>query len=230
MSNLSASLDWRSAARRIDHALLKPDATRAQIEQLCREALRYQTASVCIQPGWVATAARLLQGSPVKVCTVIGFPQGATLTTVKRFEAFEALRLGAQELDMVMNVGALKSGERERVESDIRGVAEVAHAGDAILKVILENCLLSREEKVLACELCVSAGADFVKTSTGFAASGATAEVVALMKTTVGQRAKVKAAGGIRTAADLRAMIAAGADRVGASATATILREMGAPE
>lgn len=214
----------------IDHTVLKPDATRAQIEQLCREALRYQTASVCIQPGWVATAARLLQGSPVKVCTVIGFPQGATLTTVKRFEAFEALRLGAQELDMVMNVGALKSGDHELVENDVRGVAEVAHRGGAILKVILENCLLNKEEKLLACELCVGAGADFVKTSTGFAASGATTEDVALMKATVGQLAKVKAAGGIRTAADLRAMVAAGADRVGASATVAILREVGAPE
>ena len=214
----------------IDHTVLKPDATRAQIEQLCREALRYQTASVCIQPGWVATAARLLQGSPVKVCTVIGFPQGATLTTVKRFEAFEALRLGVQELDMVMNVGALKSGDRELVGNDVRGVAEVAHRGGAILKVILENCLLNKDEKLLACELCVGAGADFVKTSTGFAASGATTDDVALMKATVGQRAKVKAAGGIRTAADLRAMLAAGADRVGASATVAILREMGAPE
>ena len=222
------ALDWKAAARMIDHTLLKPEGTREQIEKLCREALQYQFASVCVNPGWVALASSLLHGSPVKVCTVIGFPLGATTTATKRFEAAEAIRLGAQELDMVMNVGALKSGERSRVEADVRGVAEVVHSGSGSLKVILENVLLTRDEKVAACQICVAAGADFVKTSTGFAASGATVDDVALMRQTVGQRCGVKAAGGIRTAADLKAMVAAGANRIGASASVAMVRELGA--
>jgi deoxyribose-phosphate aldolase len=222
------ALDWKAAARIIDHTLLKPEGTREQIEKLCREAAKYEFASVCINPVWVALAAQLLRGTPVKVCTVIGFPLGATLTSVKRYEAAELLRLGAQELDMVMNVGAMKSGDRGRVETDIHGVSEVVHGGGGILKVILENVLLTREEKVAACELCLLASADFVKTSTGFAAGGATAEDVALMRATVGDRAGVKAAGGIRTAADLKAMVAAGANRIGASASLAILKELGA--
>jgi deoxyribose-phosphate aldolase len=226
----AGALDWKAAARLIDHTLLKPEGTREQIEKLCREAAKYEFASVCINPVWVALAAQLLRGTPVKVCTVIGFPLGATLTSVKRYEASELLRLGAQELDMVMNVGAMKSGNRGRVETDIRGVCEVVHGGGGILKVILENVLLTREEKVAACELCLLASADFVKTSTGFAAGGATAEDVALMRATVGDRAGVKAAGGIRTAADLKAMVAAGANRIGASASIAILKELGAPE
>ena len=224
------ALDWKSAARLIDHTLLKPEGTRAQIEKLCREAAKYEFASVCVNPTWVSLAAQLLGGTPVKVCTVIGFPLGATLTSAKRNEASECLRLGAQELDMVMNVGAMKSGDRNRVETDIRGVCEVVHAGGGSLKVILENVLLTHEEKVTACEICVSVGADFVKTSTGFAAGGATAEDVALMRATVGNRAGVKAAGGIRSAADLKAMVTAGANRIGASASIAILKELGAEE
>ena len=222
------ALDWKAAARIIDHTLLKPEGTREQIEKLCREAAQYEFASVCINPVWVALAAQLLRGTPVKVCTVIGFPLGATLTSVKRYEAAESLRLGAQELDMVMNVGAMKSGDRIRVETDIRGVCEVVHGGGGLLKVILENVLLTREEKVAACELCLLARADFVKSSTGFAAGGATAEDVVLMRATVGDRAGVKAAGGIRTAADLKTMVAAGANRIGASASLAILKELGA--
>jgi deoxyribose-phosphate aldolase len=222
------ALDWKAAARLIDHTLLKPEGTREQIEKLCREAAKYEFASVCINPVWVALAAQLLRGTPVKVCTVIGFPLGATLTSVKRYDATELLRLGAQELDMVMNVGAMKSGDRGRVETDIRGVCQVVHGGGGILKVILENVLLTREEKVAACEICLLARADFVKSSTGFAAGGATAEDVALMRATVGDRAGVKAAGGIRTAADLKAMVTAGANRIGASASLAILKELGA--
>jgi len=227
-SSSPVSLTWQSAARMIDHTLLKPEGTREQIEKLCREAAKYEFASVCVNPTWVSLAAQILRGTSVKVCTVIGFPLGATLTSVKRYEAAEALRLGAQELDMVMNVGALKSGDRTRVETDIRGVCDVVHAGGGSLKVILENVLLSRVEKIAACEICVGAHADFVKTSTGFAAGGATAEDVALMRATVGDRAGVKAAGGIRTASDLKAMVAAGANRIGASASVAILKELGA--
>ncbi len=228
-SSLS-SLTWQSAARIIDHTLLKPEGSREQIEKLCREAAKYHFASVCVNPTWISLAAQMLRGTPVKVCTVIGFPLGATLTSVKRYEAAEALRLGAQELDMVMNVGAMKSGDRACVETDIRGVAEVVHDGGGSLNVILENVLLTPEEKRIACEICLSAKADFVKTSTGFASGGATAEDVALMRATVGDRAGVKAAGGIRTAADLKAMVAAGANRIGASASIAILKEIGVPE
>ena len=229
-SSSPSVLTWQSAARMIDHTLLKPEGSREQIEKLCREAAKYEFASVCVNPTWVSLAAQLLRGTPVKVCTVIGFPLGATLTSVKRQEAEECLRLGAQELDMVMNVGALKSGDRGRVETDIRGVAEVVHSGGGRLKVILENVLLTREEKNTACEICVGAQADFVKTSTGFASGGATVEDVTLMREVVGNRAGVKAAGGIRTAADLKAMVAAGANRIGASASLAILKELGAPE
>lgn len=227
-SSLPSTLTWRSAARMIDHTLLKPDGTREQIEKLCREAAKYEFASVCVNATWVALAAQMLRGTPVKVCTVVGFPLGATTTGTKRFEAEECLRLGAQEIDMVMNVGAMKSGDRVRVQADIRGVGEVVGAGGGSLKVILENVLLTREEKIGACEICVAAQADFVKTSTGFASGGATAEDVALMRQTVGDRAGVKAAGGIRTAADFRAMVGAGANRIGASASIAILRELGA--
>ena len=222
------ALDWQSAARLIDHTLLKPEGTRAQVEKLCREALQFSFASVCVNPTWVPLAARILNGSAVKVCTVVGFPLGATLTAVKRYESAELLRLGAQELDMVMNVGAMKSGDRARVEADIRGVSEAVHQGGGSLKVILENVLLTDEEKVAACEICLAAGAEFVKTSTGFASAGATVADVALMRKTVGNRAGVKAAGGIRTAADLKAMVAAGANRIGASASLAILKELGA--
>ncbi len=221
--------DWQAAAKRIDHTLLKPEATADQIKQLCQEALRFGFASACIQPCYVPLASSLLQGSAVKVCTVIGFPSGATLTECKRFEASDVLRRGAQELDMVISIGALKSAEHAAVQADIQAVFDVVHQQKALLKVIIETALLTREEKIKACELAVAAGAHFVKTSTGFAGGGATVEDVALMRATVGNRAQVKASGGIRSAADLMAMVAAGADRIGASASVAIVRELGAP-
>ena len=223
-------LDWRAAAALVDHTLLDPGATREQIVALCAEAVRFGFAAVCLNPYWVALAASLLRPTPVKVCSVIGFPLGADLTSAKRAEADELLRLGADELDMVMNIGALKSGDRARVEADIRAVAEVTHGAGGILKVILETALLSPPEKVVACELSVAAGADYVKTSTGFAAAGATPEDVALMRATVGQRVGVKASGGIHTAADFCAMVAAGANRIGTSASVQIMHELGAPK
>jgi deoxyribose-phosphate aldolase len=228
--NLVDPRDWKAVAGVIDHTILKPEATPKQIEQLCREAAHYGFAAVCVQPGYVALAAALLRTTPVKVASVVGFPQGATLSSVKRFEAFQAVRLGADEIDMVQNVGALKAGDRDRVRTDIGAVVAVAHANGAIVKVILENALLTREEKVLACELALAAGADFVKTSTGFSSGGATVDDVALMRATVGSRAGVKAAGGIRTAADIAAMLKAGADRIGASASVAIVKELGAPD
>jgi len=221
--------DWQAAAKRIDHTLLKPEATADQIKQLCQEALRFGFASACIQPCYVPLASSLLQGSAVKVCTVIGFPSGATLTECKRFEASDVLRRGAHELDMVINIGALKSQDHAAVQADIQAVFDVVHQQKALLKVIIETALLTREEKIKACELAVAAGAHFVKTSTGFAGGGATVEDVALMRATVGNRAQVKASGGIRSAADLMAMVAAGADRIGASASVAIVRELGAP-
>ena len=224
----AAALDWKTAARMIDHTILKPEATREQVEKVCREAAQYQFASVCVNATWIPLATKLLHGTPVKVCTVVGFPLGATLTSVKRFEVGEAMTLGATEIDMVMNVGAMRSGDRARVETDIRGVAEVVHAGGGILKVIIENVLLTRQEKIAASEICVAAHADFVKTSTGFASAGATAEDVALMRQTVGARCGVKAAGGIRTSADLKKMVGAGANRIGASSSVAIIRELGA--
>lgn len=224
-----ASRDWRSIARLIDHTLLKPETTSDQVARLCQEALHYGFATVCVHPWQIAKAAEMLRGSTVKAGTVVAFPHGATLPGVKRFEAAESLRAGAQELDMVVNVGALKSGAADFVESDIRGVVEVAHQGGAILKVILEASLLNREEIILACELAVAAGADFVKTSTGLL-GGATVEDVALLRSVVSARAQVKASGGIRTLADLTAMLAAGADRIGTSSSVSILRELNARE
>ena len=212
-----------SIAALIDHTLLKPEATREDIRRLCAEARRYGFASVCINPYWVSLAAAELKGSPVKVCTVVGFPLGANLTAVKVAEAEAALRDGAQELDMVINIGALRSGDQEAVLADIRAVAEAAHRGGAILKTILETALLDDNQKVIACTLARLAGADFVKTSTGFGPSGATAEDVALMRLTVGERLGVKAAGGIRSLEDLRKMVAAGATRIGASASVKIV-------
>ena len=176
-----AHLDWRSAACVIDHTLLHPDATHDRIVQLCREAAAYGCAAVCIHPCWVPLAVSLLRPTPVKVCSVVGFPHGATLTSVKRTEAAELLRLGADELDMVINIGALKSGDSARVLADIRGVAEIARTAGALLKVILETALLTRDEKILACRISLEAGVDFVKTSTGFAEAGATVEDVALL-------------------------------------------------
>jgi len=207
----------------IDHTLLKPDATATQIRKLCQEARKYEFATVCINPCWVQLAAQELAGSPVKVCTVAGFPLGATNTEVKMLEAEIAIRNGAREIDMVINVGALLSGDLETVKRDVDGVVKVAHRGGAIVKVILETALLDDSQKAVASALCKLAGADFVKTSTGFASKGATAHDVTLMRHVVGPEVGVKAAGGIRTLEDLQAMAAAGATRIGASASVKII-------
>ena len=209
----------------IDHTLLKPEASRDEITKLCREAARFGFASVCINPWYVALAAELLRGTEVKVCTVVGFPLGATLPQVKVYETEEAIKVGAQEIDMVQNVGALKSGQDDVVERDIQGVVTAAHRGGAICKVILETALLTIEEKVRACLAAKRAGADFVKTSTGFGPAGATAEDVALMRTVVGEGMGVKAAGGVRSLDDLQKMVHAGATRIGASASVKILEQ-----
>jgi deoxyribose-phosphate aldolase len=215
-----------SLAALIDHTLLRPDATSLEIEELCSEAVRFGFATVCVNPWYVPLAAQRTRGSVVKVCTVAGFPLGATLTQVKIFETEEAIRLGAQEVDMVQNIGALKSSDDEKVEADIRGVVEACHRGKAICKVILEMALLTRDEKIRAATLAVRAGADFVKTSTGFsAAGGATAEDVALLRATVGDRIGVKAAGGVRTLQNLEKMVAAGATRIGSSAGVGIMEQ-----
>ncbi|HKD82770.1 MAG TPA: deoxyribose-phosphate aldolase [Candidatus Angelobacter sp.] len=221
--------NWHAVAGFIDHTLLKSEATAEQIIRLCEEAAAFRFAAVCVNPWWIGLAASVLRGTPVKVATTIGFPLGANHTTVKRFEAGEAVRLGAQELDMVMNIGALRSGDRQGVQNDMMAVAEVAHGSGAIVKVILETPLLTLEEKILACQLSLAAKADFVKTATGFFGA-ATPEDVSLMRGVVGNRAGVKASGGIRTAANASAMIEAGANRLGASASVAIVRELGAPE
>jgi len=218
--------DSSEMARLIDHTLLKPEATSAQIEQLCQEAQQYQFASVCINPIHVKQAASLLADSPVKVCTVIGFPLGASTPADKARETVEAIELGATEVDMVINVGALKEGNNTLVEQDIAGVARAAHSRGALCKVIIEAGLLTDEEKVRACQLSQQAGADFVKTSTGFLAGGAIAEDVALMRKTVGPAMGVKASGGIKTMADAQKMVAAGANRLGASAGVQIMQEV----
>jgi deoxyribose-phosphate aldolase len=212
-----------SIAAMIDHTILKPEATRADVLKVCREAREYRFASVCINPYWVPLVRAELAGSPVKVCTVVGFPLGATSTEAKVAETAAALRAGAQEIDMVINVGALRSEDHDAVKSDIRQVVTVAHEAGAIVKVILETALLDDNQKAVACTLSKLAGADFVKTSTGFGPSGATAHDVALMRNVVGAEMGVKAAGGIRTLADLRAMAAAGATRIGASASVKIV-------
>ncbi len=221
--------DWRSAANLIEHTLLKPDATRSQVTALCQEAARYSFHAVVVNPANVALAAAELRGSPVKVGTVIGFPLGATLTVTKLVEAEAALRQGAHELDMVMNIGALKSGDRILVQSEIRSLTQLAHRHGAVLKLILENALLSQEEKILACALAAEAEVDFVKTSSGLAEHGATASDVALMRGVVGIKIGVKAAGGIRTAAHFMEMVDAGANRIGTSASVQIVQELGAP-
>jgi deoxyribose-phosphate aldolase len=218
---------WQAIASAIDHTLLKPDATREQITKLSEEAVQFGFVAICVNPCWVNLSASLLHGTPVKIATTIGFPLGAHHTTTKRFEAEEAIRLGAVELDMVINIGALKSGDRRVVQNDIASVVEVAHANGAIVKVILETCVLSLEEKILGCQLSLEAAADFVKTSTGFAGGGATVEDVALMRGVVGDKARVKASGGIRTAAAANAMLDAGADRLGTSSGVAILGELG---
>ncbi len=222
--------DWRSAAQIIDHTLLTPDATRAQLAIHCSEAGKYGFHSVVVNPCYVAAAAAQLHGSSVTVATVIGFPLGASLTQTKLAEAEAALHNGARELEMVINIGALKSGDRVLLQTEMRQLAKLAHEVNALLKVILENALLTQEEKILGCALAMDAGADFVKTSTGFASSGATVADVALMRGVVGHSVGVKAAGGIRTAADFQAMVNAGANRIGTSAGVNIVRELGAPQ
>ena len=207
----------------IDHTNLKQDATSADIEKLVEEAKTYDFMSVCINPYYVPFAAKLLQDSDVKVCTVIGFPLGATSTASKAFEAAEAIRQGADEVDMVINVGALKAHDDEAVYQDIKAVVDVS--GKALVKVIIETCLLTDAEKVRACELALKAGADFVKTSTGFSTGGATVHDVALMKQTVQDRCLVKASGGIHTKKEMLALIEAGASRIGASAGVNIMKE-----
>jgi deoxyribose-phosphate aldolase len=212
-------------ASMIDHTLLKPDATRKEIETLCREAAQYSFASVCVNPTWVALCARLLAGTPVKVCSVVGFPLGATTADVKHYETRRAIFDGAVEIDMVINVGALKSGDLKVVERDIEAVTAPCRDGNAISKVIIEAALLTDEEKITACTLAKAANADFVKTSTGFASGGATAADVALMRRVVGEDMGVKAAGGVRDLEGLKAMVAAGATRIGASAGVRIVQE-----
>jgi deoxyribose-phosphate aldolase len=209
----------------IDHTLLKPEATKAEIEALCREAAEFRFATVCVNPAWVALAARLLRGSGVGVCSVVGFPLGATTVDVKQYETRRVIFDGASEVDMVINVGALKSGDLRLVERDIDGVAAACRECGVLSKVIIEAALLTDEEKVTACTLAKAAGADYVKTSTGFARSGATIADVELMRRVVGPEMGVKAAGGVRDYAQVRAMQAAGATRVGASAGVKIVRE-----
>ena len=210
-------------AQMIDHTMLKADASRETIVRYCKEAREHKFASVCVNSAFVPLVAKELEGSGVKTCCVVGFPLGAMLTTAKAFEAAEAVKAGAQEIDMVINISALKDKDYSFVEEDIRAVAEAY--GDALVKVIIETCLLTDEEKVKACELSVKAGAAFVKTSTGFSTGGATAADVALMKKTVDGKALVKASGGIRTPEDAKALIEAGADRIGAGNGIPLIQE-----
>jgi deoxyribose-phosphate aldolase len=212
-------------AAMIDHTLLKPDAMRRDIETLCREAAEYRFASVCVNPTWVATCAQLLRGTAVKVCSVVGFPLGATTPDTKHYETRRVIFDGAREVDMVINVGALKSGDLRLVERDIESVTSPCREAAVISKVIIEAALLTDEEKITACTLAKAAGADYGKTSTGFAAGGATAADVALMRRVVGEEMGVKAAGGVRDLESLKAMVAAGATRIGASAGVRIVQE-----
>lgn len=208
-------------AAMIDHTLLKAFATPAQIEQLCKEAAEYHFASVCVNPAYVALAAKLLKGTGVKVCTVIGFPLGANTSAVKAFEAKDAIANGAEEVDMVINVGAMKAGDYELVEKDIKAVVDAANG--TLVKVIIETCYLTDEEKVLACKAAANAGADFVKTSTGFGTGGATPADVALMRANIPDAMKVKASGGVHNYEEAMAVVEAGASRIGASAGMAIV-------
>ena len=214
--------DWASL---IDHTLLKPEASESDIKKLCSEAAEFGFASVCVNPGWVKRAAEFLKGTGVPVCTVIGFPLGATLPDVKAYEARRAIFNGAEEVDMVINIGALKSGDDCLVEDDIRAVVEAAHENHILCKVIIETALLTDDEKVRACLAAKNAGADFVKTSTGFAKGGATADDISLMRRTVGSALGVKASGGVKGIEDARAMFEAGATRIGASVGVKIAQE-----
>jgi deoxyribose-phosphate aldolase len=220
--------NWQALASVIDHTLLKPEATRTQVESLCDEAIRYRFACAMVNPVWASTAVSILSGTGVPVGVVIGFPLGASLVSTLRHEAAALTRLGARELDMVIPIGQLKSGNHQAVHHAIHAAANVAHHHGALLKVILETCLLNVEEKLRAAEIAIQAGADFLKTSTGFSTGGATAADVALLRGVAGARSGVKASGGIRTLADVQALLEAGANRIGASASVAIVRELGA--
>jgi deoxyribose-phosphate aldolase len=222
LGETATARDWSSL---VDHTLLKPEASDADIRRLCEEAAQYRFASVCVNPTWVRAAACNLRGSNVPVCTVVGFPLGATLADVKAYEARRAIFDGAREVDMVINIGALKSNDDCAVEQDIRAVVEASHEYDVLVKVIIEAALLTDDEKVRACLAAKRAGADFVKTSTGFAKHGATVADVALMRRTVGAEMGVKAAGGVKGIEDARAMVEAGATRIGASVGVKIAQE-----
>jgi deoxyribose-phosphate aldolase len=224
----AALANWQILASVIDHTLLKPDATRDQVENLCDEAIRYRFACAMVNPVWASTAVNLLSGTGVPVGVVIGFPLGTSLVSTLRHEAAALIRLGVRELDMVIPIGLLKSGNHMAVQNTIQTVAAIAHDHKALLKVILETALLNVAEKLRGSEIAIQAGADFIKTSTGFASGGATPADVALMRGVAGSRCGVKAAGGIRTLADVEALLRAGANRIGASASVAILREMGA--
>ncbi|MEH7298675.1 deoxyribose-phosphate aldolase [Neobacillus drentensis] len=214
-----------NVAAMIDHTLLKPEATKEQIETLCQEAIENKFFSVCVNPVWVRTSKELVKNSGVKVCTVIGFPLGASTSETKAFETINAIENGADEVDMVINIGALKDQNDTLVESDIRAVVEAAK-GKALTKVIIETSLLTKEEKIRACEISVKAGADYVKTSTGFSTGGATFDDIALMRKTVGPTIGVKASGGVRSTEDAQKMIEAGATRIGASSSVDIIRRL----
>ena len=212
-------------AARIDHTLLRPDATEAQIMQLCQEAIAHGFANVCVPPCYVASAAAQLAGTDVAICTVIGFPLGYATSSVKFKEAEVAMYDGATELDMVINIAALKSGKAELVQAEILDLADLCHVHQALLKVIIETALLTEEEIVLACQLCVGGEADFVKTSTGFASRGASVADVELMRRSLPENVRIKAAGGIHTRAAALALIAAGADRIGSSNSVALIAE-----
>ena len=220
------SISAHVVAGLIDHTLLKADATSDQIRGICDEAVEYEFASVCIQPSWVPLCSDALAGTGVKVCTVVGFPLGVTLSSVKRYEALRTIEDGADEVDMVIHVGRLRQCDYEYVFEDIRGVVEVAQENAALVKTIFETFLLTDMQKAIACALAQAAGADFVKTSTGFSGGGATTDDVALMRYFVGSDMGIKAAGGIRTYDDVRAMVAAGATRIGASAGVQIMKDL----
>jgi len=224
----SALSSWQALAAVIDHTLLKPDATRQQVENLCAEAVRYRFACAMVNPIWTSAAVAVLSGTGITVGVVIGFPLGASLVSTLCQEAAALTRLGARELDMVIPIGQLKSGNYQAVHHAIRATAAVAHRNGALLKVILETALLTIPEKLRAAEIAIQAGADFLKTSTGFASGGATPADVALLRGVAGARCGVKASGGIRTLAQVRALLEAGANRIGASASVAIVRELGA--
>lgn len=219
---------WQSLAAVMDHTLLNPEATRAQVEQLCEEANRYRFACAVVNPVWVATAVNALSGTGIPVGAVIGFPLGGELVSTLRHEAAALVRLGARELDMVIPIGLLKSGNYSAVQRTIQAVVNVAHHHGVVLKAILETCLLNTEEKLRAAELAIQSGVDFIQTSTGFSTGGATPADVALMRGVVGGRCGVKALRGIRTLADVQVLLEAGANRIGASGSVAIIRELGA--